>query len=225
MGGFGDNANGYPRGQPSEISASIDNVRKNSAKFAYSFLMIISLMENLLRIFLTSIILYAFGKEIYWSIRKKSVDYSLWAIIVLLCIDIWLSQMFLITSAIYNILTLVVTLLVIVSYASTEKVRISHYIRATTLSILTLSAIWYIFLNITANDINSIVITTPLNGFSTNSIDQVYFKYNDRSFNRTFNMNGYEGIENLKEDYVVVLHIKPISKDIVKLEAIELKLK
>jgi hypothetical protein len=35
MGGFGDNANGYPRGQPAEISASIDSIRKNNAKFAY----------------------------------------------------------------------------------------------------------------------------------------------------------------------------------------------
>lgn len=187
--------------------------------------MIILLMENLFRIILISILLYAFGKEIYWSIRKKSVDYSLCGIIVLFGVDIWLSQMFLITNAIYSALTIIVTLLVVGSYVLNKRTRISHYISAITLSVLTLSAIWYTFLNITANDINSIVIATPLNGFSTTSIDQVYFKYNDKSFNRTFNMNGYNGIENLKEDYVVVLQIKPISKEIAKLESIELKLK
>ena len=54
-------------------------------------------METTLRYIVIIAIVYGIGKGIYQSIRFRSIDYSLWAIIVLMGAVLWISRGFLIS--------------------------------------------------------------------------------------------------------------------------------
>ena len=66
------------------------------------------------------------------------------------------------------------------------------------------------------------MIETQLNGYSTARIDEIYFKYNDKSFGRTFNLKDYSDIDDLQNDYNVELTIIPVAKNIAKIESLDL---
>lgn len=53
-------------------------------------------MEVVLRYIFIAVIVYAVGMEIYKAVRTRTVDYPIWAIIVLLGTVLWIARGFLI---------------------------------------------------------------------------------------------------------------------------------
>ena len=179
-------------------------------------------MEEVLRYILIVAIFYVIGAEIYKAVRTRTIDYTLWAIIGLFGIAIWLSRCFLITCQMYDWATWVVCLLTIGSYIVPKQSKASRWVKGGALSCLSLAVIGFITLNIIAKQKDCIVIETPLNGYSTSNIDEIYFRYNGKSFGRTFNLREYPGAEDLRKDYNVELTLIPIAADIAKIESIDL---
>lgn len=167
-------------------------------------------------------IIYVIGMEIYKAVRTRTIDYLLWAIIGLFGIAIWLSGGFLITYQMYYWATWVVCLLTIGSYIVPRQSKASRWVKGGALSCLLLAVIGFVTLNIIAKQKDCIAIETPLNGCSTSRIDEIYFRYNGKSFGRTFNLREYSGAEDLRKDYNVELTIIPIAADIAKIESIDL---
>lgn len=179
-------------------------------------------MEDALRYIIIAVILYAVCMGIYKVVRARKIDYCLWAILGLFGIVIWLSRGFLITFQIYDWATWIVCFLTISSFLGTKKSRLSRWISGITLTSLTLSLIGFVILNIIAARKDKIVIETPLNGYSTARIDEIYFKYNGKSFGRAFNLKDYSNIDNLRNGYNVELTIIPIAENIAKIESLDI---
>lgn len=179
-------------------------------------------MEEVLRYILIAFIIYVIGMEIYKAVRTRSIDYLLWAIIGLFGIAIWLSRGFLITCQMYDWATWAVCLLTIGSYIVPKQSKASRWVKGGALSGLLLAVVGFITLNIIAKHKDCIAIETPLNGYSTSNIDEIYFRYNGKSFGRTFNLRDYSGAEDLQKDYKVELTLIPIAADIAKIESIDL---
>lgn len=179
-------------------------------------------MEDALRYIIIAVILYAVCMGIYKAVRTRKIDYCLWAILGLFGIVIWLSRGFLITFQIYDWATWIVCFLTISSFLGTKKSRLSRWISGITLTSLTLSLIGFVILNIIADRKDKIVIETPLSGYSTARIDEIYFKYNGKSFGRAFNLKDYSNIDNLRNGYNVELTIIPIAENIAKIESLDI---
>lgn len=179
-------------------------------------------MEEVLRYILIAIIIYVISAEIYKAVRTRAIDYTLWAIIGLFGIAIWLSRGFLITCQIYDLATWVVCLLTISSFIVPKQSKVSRLVKGGALSCLSLAVIGFVTLNIIAKQKDCIAIETPLNGYSTSRIYEIYFRYNGKSFGRTFNLREYSGAEDLRKDYNVELTLIPIAADIAKIESIDL---
>lgn len=182
-------------------------------------------MEEVLRYILIVAIFYVIGMEIYNAVRTRTTDYLLWAIIGLLGIVIWLSRGFLITCQIYDLTTWVVCLLTISSFIVPKQSNASRWVKGGTLSCLSLAVIGFVTLNIIADRKDKIVIETPLSGYSTVRIDEINFKYNDKSFGRTFNLKDYSDIDDLRNGYNVELTIIPVADNIAMIESLDLVLK
>ena len=159
---------------------------------------------------------------IYKAVRTRKINYCFWAIIGLFGIEIWLSRGFLITLQIYDWATWIVCFLTISSFLGTKKSKLSRWISGITLTSLTLSLIGFVILNIIADRKDKIVIETPLSGYSTARIDEIYFKYNGKSFERAFNLKDYSNIDDLRNGYNVELTIIPVAKNIAKIESVDL---
>lgn len=179
-------------------------------------------MEEALRYILIAIIICVIGTEIYKAVRTRTIDYLLWAIVGLFGIAIWLSSGFLITCQMYDWAVWVVCLLTISSYIVPKQSKASRWVKGGALSSLSLAVIGFISLNVIAKQKDSIAIETPLNGYSTARIDEIYFRFNGKSFGRTFNLKEYSGVEDLRKDYNVELTLIPITADIAKIESIDL---
>lgn len=179
-------------------------------------------MEEVLRYILIAVIIYVIGMEIYKAVRTRTIDYTLWAIVGLFGITIWLSRGFLITCQMYDWATWVVCLLTIGSYIVPKQSKASRWVKGGALSCLSLVVIGFVTLNIIAKQKDCIVIETPLNGYSTSNIDEIYFKFNGKPFSRTFNLRDYSGIEVLQKVYNVELTIIPITAEIAKIESLDL---
>lgn len=113
-------------------------------------------------------------------------------------------------------------LLTISSFLGPKKSKLSRWVSDITLTSLTLSLTGFVILSIIADRKNKVMIETPLNGYSTARIDEIYFKYNDKSFGRTFNLKDYSDIDNLRKGYNVELTIIPIVENIAKIESLDL---
>ncbi len=159
---------------------------------------------------------------IYKAVRTRTIDYTLWVIVGLFGIAIWLSRGFLINCQIYDWATWVVCLLTIGSYIVPKQSKESRWVKGGALSCLSLAVIGFVTLNIFAKQKDSFAIETPLNGYSTSRIDEIYFRFNGKSFGRTFNLREYSGAEDLRKDYNVELTLIPIAADIAKIESIDL---
>lgn len=179
-------------------------------------------MENTLRYIIIAVIIYVAGTGMYKAVRARKIDYCLWAILGLFGIVIWLSRGFLITCQIYDWATWIVCLLTISSFLVPLKSKLCRWLSGITLTGLTLSLTGFVILNIIAYRKDKIVIETQLNGYSTARIDEIYFKYNDKSFGRTFNLKDYSDIDDLQNDYNVELTIIPVAKNIAKIESLDL---
>lgn len=70
-------------------------------------------MEIMLRYIVGIAIAYGIGKWIYQSIRSRSIDYFLLAIIALMGAVLWLSRGFLISNRVYDFLMIVVWLVAV----------------------------------------------------------------------------------------------------------------
>lgn len=179
-------------------------------------------MEEVLRYILIVAIFYVIGAEIYKAVRTRTIDYTLWAIVGLFGIAIWLSRGFLITCQMYDWATWVVCLLIIGSYLVPKQSKASRWIKGGALSSLSLAVIGFVTLSIIAKQKDCIAIETPLNGYSTANIDVIYFKFNGKPFSRTFNLREYSGIEDLQKVYIVELTIIPITAEIAKIASLDL---
>lgn len=177
-------------------------------------------MEEVLRYILIVAIFYGIGAEIYKAVRTRTIDYTLWAIIGLFGIAIWLSRGFLITCQMYDWTIWVVCLLTIGSFVVSKQSKASRWVKGGALSCLSLAVIGFITLNIIAKQKDCIAIETPLNGYSTANIDEFYFRFNGKPFGRTFNLRDYSGIEDLQKVYIVELTIIPITAEIAKIESL-----
>lgn len=179
-------------------------------------------MKEVLRYILIVVILYFVGIEIYKGIRTRNIDYLLWAIVGLFGIVIWLSIGFLITCQMYDWAIWIVCLLTIGSFIVLKQSKASRWVKRGALSSLSLAVIGFVTLNIISKQKDSVAIETPLNGYSTARIDYIYFRYNGKSFDQTFNLREYSGAKDLRNDYNVELTVIPIAADIAKIESIDL---
>lgn len=179
-------------------------------------------MEEVLRYILIVAIFYVIAMEIYKAVRTRTTDYLPWAIIGLLGIVIWLSRGFLITCQMYDWAIWGVCLLTIGSYIVPKQSKASRWVKGGALSCLSLAVIGFVTLNIIAKQKDYIVIEKPLKGYSTSNIDEIYFRYNGKSFGRTFNLRDYSGIEDLQKGYNVELTIIPLTAEIAKMESLDL---
>lgn len=179
-------------------------------------------MEEVLRYILTVAIFYVIGAEIYKAVRTRTIDYTLWAIIGLFGIAIWLSRGFLITCQMYDWTIWVVCLLTIGSFVVSKQSKASRWVKGGALSCLSLAVIGFISLDIIATRKDSTVIEASLNGYSTARIDEIYFKYNGKAFGRNFNLKDYTCVGDLRKVYNLELTIIPITAEIAKIESLGL---
>ena len=179
-------------------------------------------MEVVLRYIFIAVIVYAVGMEIYKAVRTRTVDYSLWAIIVLMGAVLWISRGFLISSRIYDFLMIAVWPVAIGCFVLSWKSQYGKYLKSIAIGGLLVFFALFSYWNIKAQSIVPTTLVTSLNGYSTNRIDEVCFRYNGTPYWRSYNLNNYPNVKLLPEQYDVSLTIKPISPNIAKLESITL---
>lgn len=177
-------------------------------------------MEVVLRYIFIAVIVYAVGMEIYKAVRTRTVDYSLWAIIVLMGAVLWISRGFLISSRIYDFLMIAVWLVAIGCFVLSWKSQYGKYLKSIAIGGLLVFFALFSYWNIKAQSIVPKTLITSLKGYSTNRIDEVCFRYNGTPFWRSYNLNNYPNVKLLPEQYDVRLTIKPISTNVAKLESI-----
>lgn len=179
-------------------------------------------METTLRYIVIIAIVYGIGKGIYQSIRSRSIDYSLWAIIALMGAVLCISRGYLISNRIYDFLMIAVCLAAISCFVFSRKAQYGKYLKSAAIGGLSVSLAVFSYWNIKAQSIVPTTLTTPLRGYSTNRISEVCFRYNRTPFWRSYNLNNYPNVKLLPEQYYVQLTIKPISVNVAKLESITL---
>ena len=179
-------------------------------------------METTLRYIVIIAIVYGIGKGIYQSIRFRSIDYSLWAIIVLMGAVLWISRGFLISSRIYDFLMIAVCLAAISCFVFSRKAQYGKYLKSAAIGGLSVFLAVFSYWNIKAQSIVPTTLITSLKGYSTHRIAEVCFRYKVTPFWRSYNLNLYPNAKLLPELYDVKLTIKPISTNIAKLESITL---
>lgn len=179
-------------------------------------------MEVALRYIFIAIIVYVVGMEIYKAVRTRTIDYSLWAIIALMGAVLWISRGFLISSQIYDFLMIAVWLVAICCFVFSRKAQYGKYLKSIAIGGLSVFFTVFSYWNMKAQSIVPTTLITSLNGYSTNRIVEVCFRYNGTPFWRSYNLNNYPNVKLLPEQYDVRLTIKPISTNVAKLESITL---
>ena len=179
-------------------------------------------MEIMLRYIVGIAIAYGIGKWIYQSIRSRSIDYFLLAIIALMGAVLWLSRGFLISNRVYDFLMIVVWLVAAGCFIISRKSQYGKYLKFATVGGLSTFLVLFVYWNVKAESIKPITLTTQLRGYSTSRIVEVCFRYNETPFWRSYNLNQYPNVKLLPEQYDVRVTIKPISVNVAKLESITL---
>lgn len=179
-------------------------------------------MEEALRYIVIVFIIWAVCRKIYKTVSSRTLDYASWAIIVLSGIVIMLSRSFLVTCRIYDWSLIIVVLLVICSDVFSRKSAPIRWIKVLALSCLSVVFVGFISLSIIADRKDRVVIETPLTGYSTARIDEIYFRYEGKPFGRSFNLKDYSNADNLIDKYNVELIIIPITPCIAKIESLNL---
>lgn len=179
-------------------------------------------MEDTLRYILIIVIVYAVAMNICKAVRTRTVDYPIWAIILIMGAVLWISRGFLISSRIYDFLMIAVWLVAIGCFVLSRKSQYGKYLKSIAIGGLSVFLAVFSYWNIKAQSIVPTTLITSLNGYSTNRIVEVCFRYNGTPFWRSCNLNNYPNVKLLPEQYDVRLTIKPISTDVAKLESITL---
>lgn len=179
-------------------------------------------MESTLRYIVIIAIVYGIGKGIYQLIRLRSIDYSLWAIIVLMGAVLWISRGFLISSRIYDFLMIAVWLVAVDCFVLSRKSQYGKYLKFIAIGGLSVFFAVFSYWNIKAQSIVPTTLITSLKGYSKSRIGEICFHYNGTPFWRSYNLNNYPNVKLLPEQYDVRVTIKSISTNIVKLESITL---
>lgn len=179
-------------------------------------------MEIMLRYIVGIAIAYGIGKWIYQSIRSRSIDYFLLAIIALMGAVLWLSRGFLISNRVYDFLMIVVGLVAVGCFIISRKSQYGKYLKFAAVGGLSTFLVLFVYWNVKAESIKPTTLTTQLRGYSTSRIVEVCFRYNEIPFWRSYNLNQYPNVKLLPEQYDVRLTIKPISANVAKLESITL---
>ena len=179
-------------------------------------------MEVVLRYIFIAVIVYAVGMEIYKTVRARTVDYPIWAIIALMGAVLWISRGFLISSRIYDFLMIAVWLVAIGCFVFSRKAQYGKYLKSAAIGGLSVFLAVFSYWNIKAQSIVPTTLITSLKGYSTHRIAEVCFRYNGTPFLRSYNLNNYPNVKLLPEQYDVRLTIKSISANVAKLESITL---
>lgn len=179
-------------------------------------------MESIFRYIVIIAIAFMVGKEVFQSIRQKSVDWCLLAIIVLFGIAIFMSRSFLVSIRGYGYLEICITVLVILAYLLGRSTKIYKLIRG--MSIASLLAVISVFTywNVKAQKIPGEIDIVELNGFTRCRVDEVLFKYDGKPFSRHCSLKDYSSNDDFMDRYNVKLTLKPLYPHIVKLESITL---
>ena len=179
-------------------------------------------MENVFRYIVIIAIAFMFGKEVFQSIRQKSVDWCLLAIIVLFGIAIFMSRSFLVSIRGYGYLEICITFLVILAYLLGRSTKISKLIRGMSIASFLVVISVFTYWNIKAQKITGEIDIVELNGFVRGRVNEVLFKYDGEPFSRHCRLKDYSSNDDLMDCYNVKLTLKPLYPHIVKLESITL---
>lgn len=117
------------------------------------------------------------GKEAFQSIRQKSVDWCLLAIIVLFGIAIFMSRSFLVSIRSYGYLKICITGLTISAYLLGRSTKIYKLIRGMSIASLLVAISVFTYWNIKAQKVPGKIDIVELNGFVKGRFEEVLFKY------------------------------------------------
>ncbi len=179
-------------------------------------------MESIFRYIVIISIAFMIGKEVFQSIRQKSVDWCLLAIIVLFGIVIFMSRSFLVSIRSYGYLEMCISVLAISAYLLGRSAKIFKLIRGMSIASLLVAISVFTYWNIKAQKIPGEIDTVELNGFVRGRFEEVMFKYDGEPFSRHFSLKDYSSNDDLMDRYNVKLTLKPLYPHIVKLESLTL---
>lgn len=179
-------------------------------------------MESIFRYIVIIAIAFIIGKEVFQSIKHKSVDWCLLAIIVLFGIAIFMSRSFLVSIRCYGYLEICITVLVISAYLLGRSTKIYYVIRSLSIASLLVTISVFAYWNIKAQKITGEIDIVRLNGFTMGRFEEVLFKYDGEPFSRHCSLKDYSSNDDLIDRYNVKLTLKPLYPHIVKLESITL---
>lgn len=179
-------------------------------------------MESIFRYIVIIAIAFMIGKEVFQSIRQKSVDWCLLAIIVLFGIAIFMSRSFLVTIWCYGYLEICITVLAISAYLLGRSTKIHKLIGGMSIASLLVAISVFTYWNIKAQKIPGEIDIVELSGFARWRVDEVLFKYDGEPFSRHCSLKDYSSNVDLMDRYNVKLTLKPLYPHIVKLESITL---
>lgn len=180
------------------------------------------MMESVFRYIVIIAIAFMIGKEVFQSIRQKSVDWYLLAIIVLLGITIHMSRSFLVSIQCYGYIEICITVLVISAYLLGGSTKIHQLIRSLSIASLLVAISVFTYWNIKAQKIHGEIDIVELSGFAKGRFEEVLFKYDGEPFSRHCSLKDYSSNDDLMNRYNVKLTLKPLYPHIVKLESITL---
>lgn len=178
------------------------------------------MMESVFRYIVIIAIAFMIGKEVFQSIRQKSVDWCLLAIIVLFGIAIFMSRSFLVSIRGYGYLEICVAVLAISAYLLGRSTKISKLIRGMSIASLLVAISVFTYWNIKAQKIPGEIDIVKLNGFVRGRFEEVMFKYDGEPFSRHCSLKDYSSNDDLMDRYNVKLTLKPLYPHIVKLESL-----
>jgi len=180
------------------------------------------MMESAFRYIAITAIVFMVGKEVFRTIRHKSVDWCLLAIIVLFGIAIFMSRSFLVSIRCYGYLEICITVLAISAYLLGRSTKISKLIRGMSIASLLVGISVFTYWNIKAQKVPGEIDIVELNGFAKWRVNEVLFKYDGEPFSRHCSLKDYSSNDDLMDCYNVKLTLKPLYPHIVKLESITL---
>ena len=162
------------------------------------------------------------GKEVFQSIRQKTVDCCLLAIIVMFGIAIFMSRSFLVSVRCYGCLEICIAVLAISAYLLGRSTKFSKLIRGLSIASLLVAISVFTYWNIKAQKIPGEIDIVRLNGFTRGRFEEVLFKYDGEPFSRHCSLKDYSNNDDYTDRYNVKLTLKPLYPHIVKIESITL---